>query len=325
MTNNFIKCSIALFLSWLIAGCTLPESDPLLRLQLTENSIFDADINTQHDVAIISVVGGAVEVWDLATSKKRYTFQHQSEGINLVEIVRFSPDASVAVTADSEAFALWDMQTGEPFGFWRIGEGENIRDIAVSNDGNAVLVGRANGQVMFFEPATERRLEFVAHQEKINSVDLSANGRFAVTGSNDYLAYLWDTTTGQVIHVFNHPHRVSKVVLDQQARYIFTADSQKQATIWDAQSGEKISRLQFIERQVIFTAAEFSQDGEYLLTGSPSRKLALWRVTTGEKIKQWQVKARPDSPIRSAVVYGVGFQSQRPISIASSGYLAAWE
>ncbi len=308
-----------------VFGCVLPESDPLQRLQLSEDSIFDAEINSENDVAIISVVGGAVEVWDLTTSTKRFTFRHQGDGVNLVEIVRFSPDASVALTADDEAFALWDMQTGEPYGFWRIGENESIRDIAVSNNGKAVLVGRANGQVMYFEPTTNRRLEFIAHQEKINSVDISANGRYAITGSNDYIAYLWDTTTGQIIHVFNHPHRVSKVVLDQQSRYVFTADSQKQATIWDVQSGKKISSLKFIERQVIFTAAHFSDDGEYLITGSPSRKLALWRVSTGEKIKQWQVKARQDSPIRSAVVYGVGFQSQRPVSIASSGYLSKWE
>lgn len=320
-----IKCSCILFLTWLAVGCALPESDPLTRTRLSDDSIFDADINSANDLAIISVVGGAVEVWDLNTSTKRFTFRHQGDGVNLVEMVRFSPDASVAVTADSDAFALWDMQTGEPFGFWRIGEGESIRDIAVSDNGKAVLVGRANGEVMYFEPDTNRRLEFIAHQEKINSVDMSANGRYAITGSNDYLAYLWDTSTGQIIHVFSHPHRVSKVALDQQARYIFTADSQKQATVWDAQTGQKISRLQFIERQVIFTAVQFSEDGEYLLTGSPSRKLALWRVDTGEKIKQWQVKARQDSPIRSAVVYGVGFRSQQPISIASSGYFAQWE
>ncbi|MGB3724434.1 MAG: hypothetical protein WA981_01605, partial [Glaciecola sp.] len=273
-----------------------------------------------------SEVSGAIKVLDLskATPSMLYSWRHQGEGVNLVDNVRFSKDGEFVVTADSEAFALWDLASGEPLGFWRIDE-STIRDVAVANGGRAVLVGRANGSVMFFEPSTQRRLEFIGHEEKINSVDLSANGRYALTGSNDYKAYLWNTSNGQIIHVFEHPHRVSKVLIDQNAKYLFTADSQDKAQVWDAQSGNQVSQLHFIERQLIFTSAAFSADSKQILTGSPAKRLALWSTQTGELIDEWRVAPNDGPAPQSAVVYAVEFINKLPVSISSSGNYEQWQ
>ena len=187
-----------------------------------------------------------------------------------------------------------------------------------------MLVGRANGSVMFFEPETERRLEFIGHEEKINSVDLSANGRYALTGGNDYKAYLWDTVSGQIIHVFDHPHRVTQVLIDQNAKYLFTADGQDKAQIWDAQTGQEVSRLHFIERQLIFTTAQFSKDGKQLLTGSPSKRLTMWDVASGKMTNEWRVAPSDGPAPQSAVVYAVDFIDSVPVSISSSGNYEQW-
>ncbi|MFC3122610.1 WD40 repeat domain-containing protein [Agaribacter flavus] len=307
-----------------LSACTVPDSSPTKRTLLSESGVYAADIAHDASVAIVSSVNGAVEVWDLQTGDKKYTWRHQGEGLNLVDNVKLSPDNSVAVSSDDETFALWDMDSGEVLGFWRIDE-SNIRDIAVSNGGNGIVVGRANGKVLFFEPYTGRRLEFIGHEEKINAVDISANGKYALTGGNDYRAYLWSTDTGQIEHVFTHPHRVTQVVLDQGARYVFTSDSQDDAQIWDAQTGQAVSQLRFIERQIIFTAAQFSGDGKHLLTGSPAKRLMLWDVQSGELRTEWRVKANSGPAPQSAVVYAVGFEQSKPLSISSSGNLAHWE
>ncbi|GLR71426.1 WD40 repeat domain-containing protein [Agaribacter marinus] len=316
-----ILCIVSLIST---VACSVPDSTPIERKVLSESGVYAADISNDASVAVVSSVNGAVDVWDLEAKEKRFTWRHQGEGLNLVDNVRLSPDNTVAVTSDDEAFALWDMTSGEPLGFWRIDE-STIRDVAVSNNGNAIIVGRSNGKVLFFEPYTGRRLEFLGHEEKINSVDISANGRFALTGGNDYRAYLWDTDSGQIIHAFTHPHRVTKVVLDQLSRYVFTADSQDDSQIWDVQSGEPISQLRFIERQIIFTAAEFSEDGKYLLTGSPAKRLILWDVKSGESISEWRVTPNTGPAPQSAVVYAVGFDELQPISISSNGNLAHWK
>lgn len=316
----FLSCLLAIVA---LSGCSIPDTTPVERTNLSQSGVYAADIHSQSQRAVISEVSGEIKVYDLNSSEAMYSWRHQGDGLNLVDNVKFSKDGLFVVTSDSEAFAVWSIQSGEPIGFWRIDQ-STIRDIAIANGARAVLIGRADGSVMFFEPQTERRLEFIAHEEKINSVDLSANGRYALTGSNDYKAYLWDTTSGQIIHVFSHPHRVTKVLLDQSAKYLFTADGQDKAQIWDAQTGKEVSRLHFIERQLIFTAAKFSNDSKYLLTGSPSKRLAIWEVSTGKVQQEWRVAPSDGPAPQSAVVYSVDFVSSVVVSISSSGNYEKW-
>lgn len=323
-----IANSKQLFLSFIlvalmISGCSIPDTKPIERINFSESGVYAADIHAGKQLAVISEVSGEVKVISLNTGEQVYSWRHQGDGINLVDNVKFSKDGNYVVTSDSEAFAIWSIDNGEPIGFWRNDE-SSIRDIALANNGRAVLVGKANGSVMFFEPQTERRLEFIGHSEKINSVDLSGNGRYALTGGNDYKAYLWDTKTGQIIHVFDHPHRVTQVSIDQNAKYLFTADGQDKAQIWDAQTGKEVSRLHFIERQLIFTTARFSSDSKYLLTGSPSKRLAMWDVSTGKTINEWRVAPSDGPAPQSAVVYAVDFIDSIPVSISSSGNYEQW-
>ena len=282
-------------------------------------------ISADNTIAVVSTIENGITVWDLSTNKKRYVWRHQDDGSNSVTNIHVAFDNSYVVTSDRVAFALWNLDVGEPEGFWRIDE-TSIRDIAVSNQGRGILVGRGNGKVMFFEPKTGRRLEFLGHQEKINSVDISPNGFYALTGGNDYLAYLWDTRTGQVIFKFDHPSRVTKVALDDKGRYAFTADSKRDARIWDLVTGKEVSNLQYSARQRIFTTAVFSNDGHHLLTGSPSRRINRWNVKTGEELNEWKVSTREGSRPASAVVHAVGFIGDSEIiSESSNGLLEKWK
>ena len=87
------------------------------------------------------------------------------------------------------------------------------------------------------------------------------------------------------------------------------------------------SRLKFINRQEVYTAARFSDDGNWLVTGAPTRELTLWSVKTGEQLQQWRVTARKDTRPASAVVYSAAFiNNQRQIiSESSSGLSEVWE
>lgn len=308
-----------------ITACVDSGSKPVLEFQHAEDGTQAADISADAKISVVSSIDLGVIVWDLEFNQKIYQWGYEGEGVNLVSNIKIAYDTSTVITADCDSFAIWNLQNGEPEGFWRIDE-STVRDVAVANGGTGILVGRGNGTVLFFEPYTGRRIEFLGHQEKINSVDLSPNGRYALTGSNDYVAYLWDTETGQVIRRYDHPSRVTKVALDPQGRYLFTADSQKAARIYNVQTGELVSQLQFLQRQKIFTSVEFSNDGSKLLTGSPDRHLTLWDVNTGERLQHWRVKPNSRAVGNSAIVYGVGFyDDNQVISESSSGWAEVWQ
>ncbi len=315
---------IALMCISCLTACSGPSSKPVESTRHAQEGAYAASISPDTSISVVSSVSSGISVWDVTNNTLLYTWSHQGEGNNTVAIIHVSADNLYTVTSDREAFALWSIETGDPVGFWRIDE-SSVRDIAVSNGGRGILVGRGNGKVMFFEPETARRIEFLGHQEKINSVDLSPNGFYALSGGNDYVAYLWDTRSGQVVHRFTHSSRVTKVALDDEGRYAFTADSKRDAQIWNLQTGEVVSRLNYIQRQMIFSSAVFSADGKYLLTGSPSRRINLWEVETGDKLQEWKVTPREGSQPQSAVVYALGFINQNEIiSESSSGLAEVW-
>lgn len=318
-----IRRYFAIFVLLLVScGELTDEADQIVRH--ADDGIDAASISADASLAVVSNLSNGITVWDVKNNTKRYVWNHQGEGNNLVVNIHIAFDNSYAVTSDRDAFALWNLTDGEPEGFWRIDE-SNIRDIAVSNQGRGILVGRSNGKVMFFEPLTGRRLEFLGHTEKINSIDISPNGFYALTGGNDYVAYLWDTRSGQVIYKFEHSSRVTKVALDDEGRYAFTADSKRDARIWDLQNGQKVSALQYFERQKIFSTAVFSKDGKYLLTGSPARRLNLWDVKTGKEVQSWRVTPKAGSQPQTAVVFAVGFlDTNHVISESSSGLAEFW-
>ena len=322
--KNALKMCLLVVVITTIASCGRSISTPDQALVHSADGALAADISADGKLAVVSSVELGIKIYDLETNTGLYEWHHQGDGRNLVTNIHIAADTSHVVTSDREAFALWSVGSGEPVGFWRIDESA-IRDIAVSNNGRGILVGRSSGKTMFFEPGSGRRLEFLGHQEKINSVDISPNGRFALTGGNGYVAYLWSTDNGQIIHTFTHPQRVTKVALDDSGRYAFTADGTNNAKIWNVQTGELISQLDIFVRQQIFTDAVFSADGKWLLTGSPSRRINLWDVATGLEVQEWRVAPNENAPLRTAVVNAVGFLDNATIiSESSSGLAEIW-
>ena len=91
-------------------------------------------ISADNTIAVVSSIENGITVWDLITKEQRYVWRHQEDGSNSVSNIHISFDNSYVVTSDREAFALWNLEVGEPEGFWRIDE-VSIRDIAVSNQG----------------------------------------------------------------------------------------------------------------------------------------------------------------------------------------------
>lgn len=308
-----------------IAGCSKIETQPLQQYQHVVQGSYAAALANNGQFAVVSSITDGIAFWDIENNALLYQWRHQDAAENLVFLLAISDDNSHVLSADQQTFALWRTSDGQNTGFWQTDQ-STIRDIAVSNQGAHLLIGRSDNVVQHITLSSGRRLDFLGHTERINSVAISPNGRFALTGANDYYAYLWDTQTAQIIYRFPHPSRVTKVALDPQGRFAFTADSQQLAQIWDVQTGRRISTLQMHARQQIFSAATFSPDGRFLLTGAPTRNMVLWEVSTGRELQRWRVSPRIGSRPPSAVIHAVAFlEEQRIISESSSGLAEVWE
>lgn len=315
------------FLLLMLSGCEKPSSDAIQQWPHVAQGSYAAALSADGHYSAVSSIQDGVALWDLQRNALLYHWRHQQDKENLVFSLAISNNNSHVLTADQNTFALWQVTDGKNAGFWQLDE-STVRDVAVSDNGQHMLIGKSNGTVQHITLSSGRRLEFLGHSERINSVAMSPNGHYALTGGNDYKAYLWDTRSAQIIHSFSHPSRVTKVALDPQGRYAFTADSMSLAQIWDIQTGKLVSKLKFTARQQVFSAVRFSEDGKWLATGAPTRKLALWDVLTGNELQRWQVSARDSShpATASAVVHAVAFlDPHHLISESSSGIAEVWE
>lgn len=320
------KYPILWLLLSLVSACQPLDSTPKQRWQHAVEGAYAANISNDAKYSVVSSIHHGISLWDLDNNALKYTwFQQQDSADNLVLALDIADNNSHVLTASRKNFALWNIQTGQSEGYWQVRE-SNIRDIALANNGEYLLIGKSNGTVVHVSLSSGRRLEFLGHQEKINSVDMLPNGRVAISGSNDFVAYVWDTVSGQVIYRFNHPSRVTKVALDARGRYAFTADSQKASYIWDLKTGKRISTLQYTNRQEIFSSVQFSPDGKHLLTGAPTRKVSLWEINSGKRLTNWRVMPRDDIRPAGAVVYSVAFRDNSHIlTESSSGYAELWQ
>lgn len=264
-------------------------------------------------------------LWDLIDGGKLAELGPQDPESNTVSRIKISDNGRYAITATQLNFAVWDLAWTQAQGLWSTSDGL-IRDIDISNNGEQVLLGLSNGKAIYVNLVTGRRLEFLAHNEKVNSVALSPNGRFALSGGNDYMAYLWDTTSGQVLRSFEHEQRVNRVALQRDGKLAFTSDGGNQAIVWDLVSGEQRSKLSSFSRQLIFSTARFSDDGQHLVTGTPSSRIMVWNTQTGKKIDGFEAEPLKDTRPPRAVVYDAAFDSQnRVISGTSAGIAQAWD
>ncbi len=309
----------------MLSACQPNKTSPIQRWQHAVEGSYAGEISRDGRYSVVSSIHHGISVWDLKTNDRKYNWaQEQTSSDNLVLAIDISDNASHVVTANRSDFALWNLENGKSEGYWKVRD-SNIRDIAVSNQGNFVLIGKSSGTVVHVAIDTGRRLEFLGHSEKINSVDMLPNGRVAMSGGNDFIAYVWDSQSGQVIYQFNHTSRVSKVALDPQGRYAFSADSMRAAHIWDLKTGKLVTTLKGTKRHEVFSSVRFSSDGKTLITGAATRKVSVWDIETGKRTAHWYVTAKEAKRPTGAVVYSVAFGDNNTLlTESSSGYAESW-
>lgn len=323
---NFLdkyRLSLSLMLiSVIMSGCS-PAPDKVHQKIHAQQGSYVADISDTGEFSVVSTATNGILLWPRYANDPKFNWKHDDETSQIIA-VDASYDGSVVASSTRREFALWDAQSGENLGFWKIGSG-GIQDIAVSNNGSTIVLGKRDGTQIAFNPESGRRIEFYGHSERVNNVDISPNGFYVLSGSNDATAILWDTRSGQIVYRWEHKNRVTQIALHPNAKYVFTSGSTDNAIIWSLPDGKEHSRLQFIDRQKIFSAARFSKDGDLLITGAPSRRVTFWDTKTGESLKHWNVGLVEERGPNSAAVLAVYYYDNENILLTeSSAGLAEW-
>jgi WD40 repeat protein len=234
-----------------------------------------------------------------------------------VELVGISASRQYFYTSNQMVVRLYQLQANKKMKFVNEWYADNniINDIAISANGDTLLLGYRNGQASTINTKTAEKSVFQQHRLDINAVALSADGQLAFTGSSDKTAAVWQTNDGEKVSVHQHRTRVNHVDISDDGHLGFAIDSINDRAFWqlDGKKETELSELQTSLKFLEINHSAFSADRNYFLTGSPKQKIMLWRVSDGELIGQWQ-----SAKIGRSSVLQVAFISTRNIAVITS-------
>lgn len=309
----------------LLAGCS-GDQETTADWEHSYTGLFDAEISQDGRFAVVSSFNDGASLWDLVANSRLYDWRHNDSDTGQVSHIAFAPDSSHVITANESIFVVWEVDTGRSTGYWSVDS--DITDVALSNNGDHVLLGLKDGRAIHINQKTGRRLEVVAHRnERVVCVDRSADGSIAATGGNDGRVIIWNTVTGNELHVMEHDARIAIAKSDPSHRRLFTADERGGAIIWDLTTGYELTELTLGTRQHVISAARCSRDGTQLLLGFPGRDVRLVDVADGQLLKSWRTPRRTHGSIpQGSTVYAVAFNDSESSIIAesSNGLARAW-
>jgi len=317
-----------------LAACT-PAPDKIWQRSQSDTRTYIADIADDASFSVTSSDGETLIMWHRDEARPRFEMRQENQQTHPLIAVDISADNAYIAAANAFNFALWDTETGELNGYWRIQQdADNLPDqqteittIAVSKRGDVIALGLNSGKVIIFNPRSGRRLEMLAHSDYITSLAIAPNGKYLLSGSYDGTALLWNTDTAAFVHQVTETQPIMQVALDVNGKWFFTADRSNQAKVWAVANGERQSELGFNDRKRIFSTARFSPDGRFLITGTPSRIIEIWDVETGDRLKRIKVSvSHKQQPTSATVLAAATDPSQQTLwSENSAGIAELWQ
>ncbi|MFO0888580.1 MAG: protein kinase [Isosphaeraceae bacterium] len=140
---------------------------------------------------------GTARLWDIESGRPRGPELRHGAPIRCAAI---RADGCVAVTAGDDGRALiWDLDRGVRQGFLSHQNGSQILDIALSPQGESLLVGLSDEKAVLWDLAARRSIREFAIGKAGNAVAISPDGRTVAAGGGDRRFSLWDARSGELL------------------------------------------------------------------------------------------------------------------------------
>jgi WD40 repeat protein len=205
---------------------------------------------------------------------------------------------------------LWDVESGEKIREFEIsGQTDNF-SLAISPDGETVLTGTSNDEVILWDMGTGQRIRTLEGHtgSMVTSVTYTPDGQHALSGDANGLLILWDLSSGKPLmrtvvqkpemggwHAEDAP--VLNLVISPDGRTGFSSAGDGTLVLWDLVDAGEIRRFEGHQTQAILSVA-FTPDGKQVLTGEwgdafgfsfgDGNGLHLWDVETGEALRSFE-------------------------------------
>ena len=214
--------------------------------------------------------------------------------------IAITSDGSRAFTASvDETIREWDLTNGQIVRRYA-SSNATLGEVALSPDGEIVLVGSKDGTATLRDMATGAELHRMVVDQPIVAVAFSPDGDRALLGTGyengeeieSGHIILWDVESGAEIRRFEgQPYVVTAVAFSPDGRLAVSAGHGAMAILWDVETGAEIHRFEdyWVDSPwaiEAYTDVAFSPDGQQIFASHDDGSIIGWDVGSGLQIQE---------------------------------------
>ena len=226
-----------------------------------------------------------------------------------------------------QAVKEWDTKFGLAISSTEL-ENLGLVSAVIASDGNHILLGANNGQLILWDPNTKkpaRTWNTGVSGASIERVAISADNQLCAAYNADGLIQCWNLANGKkVSSIAVQQKDVSCLAISADGQWLLTGGDTNTARVWEVSTGKLLKT--FTIQGVRMVAAAFSPDSKYALIGSDDSSasglgtiLALWEVNSGLVHRTFEG--------HRAIITAVAFSpdGQRVLSGSMDGAVKLWD
>jgi len=228
---------------------------------------------------------GTAKVWDLETSEELLTFTGHEEAV--FDIAWSLAGDRIATSGLDRNVRIWDANSGNERLVLPFEEGDQLRGLAFSPDGNRIAVtntGVPQGRVWNALTGEVLLNNFADHRDALLDIAFSANGELMATGSSDAQAKIWDAITGEILYTLSgHTLPVTAVAFDPTGTRLVTSGWDRTVRVWDITPSREALFIPIGSPWSL--RPSYSPDGTGLLADDQAAAAAtVWDTTSGKEL-----------------------------------------
>lgn len=158
-----------------------------------------------------------------------------------------------------------------------------VNTVAWSPDGQYILSGSFDGEVILWRPNGELVKRWRADPQKIHAIAFAPGKDLVATAGTDSTVYVWDYDGNQK-YAFLHGSSVYALTFHPEENILLSGNKDGVFHLWDLRTSA--ANAYFGHDQSI-RSVDFSPDGQYILTAGEDRLIKLWQ-SDGSLIKVYR-------------------------------------
>jgi WD40 repeat protein len=256
---------------------------------LPEKGDFPVFLRNNH--VIVGTAKG-VEVWDMATQKRKYFFDTPPSNSKAMAL---SPDGNYLTVHHGNNISVWQWQSGRRVSNITVGSPNGALTVvmAANQEGQPLVAAPINQNVQIWNGITGQLLQTIPSKFQdppIVSIGISLDARWLTIGSFNQGAELWDLSTNSQVRTFSTNSYPQVMTFSPDSRYLAVGyEAQYHGTA--GEGWRTIDSLQLWEipgngRLIgawrghgdVVRSISFSRDGRTLYSGSGEGVVKAWNI-----------------------------------------------